>query len=174
MTILTNLDYFNDFVKICNENKWKILFNYTNSNNITENIEIEFEKFEQCRKDTMKDFSDFKHYWNIDENEEIIENFENYVKQAIYIIHENNWYIHTNNHNFITNDDLYDFIINFMNYQDENEEILEENQHSDEESEINNIDISLMSVNQLDSFDIFENDTIIQEDINTLVRVLSF
>lgn len=139
MTILTETDYYHRFVNIFNECGWKICFDHYNSNELTDIINIEFEKLEQCRKEFCKDLDEenmriFCEYWCLDLDEELSKNFETYMQQVLSTIYENNWYINPNR--FSNPIELFNYIIHIHNYgfTEENDESNEENQHSHEET----------------------------------------
>lgn len=140
MTILTETDYYHRFVNIFNECGWKICFDHYNSNELTDIINIEFEKLEQCRKEFCKDLNEenmqiFREYWCLDSDEELLKNFETYMQQVLSTIYEYNWYINPNR--FSNPIELFNYIIHIHNYgfTEENDESNEENEHSDEENE---------------------------------------
>lgn len=139
MTILTETDYYHRFVNIFNECGWKIYFDHYNSNDTLNVINIEFEKLEQCRKEFCKNLNEedmriFREYWCLGSNEELLKNFETYMRQVLSTIYENNWYINPNR--FSNPIELFNYIIHIHNYgfSLDNLEIDEENQHSHEET----------------------------------------
>ena len=139
MTILTETDYYHRFVNIFNECGWKIYFDHYNSNDTLNVINIEFEKLEQCRKEFCKNLNEedmriFREYWCLGSNEELLKNFETYMRQVLSTIYENNWYINPNR--FSNPIELFNYIIHIHNYgfSLDNHEIDEENQHNYEES----------------------------------------